>query len=70
VVCCTKSVRPILVIGLTGFGGTGLTGLCLELALVQEEHAYVQAEFLYALVVCALCLSIVLSWICRVVALA
>jgi hypothetical protein len=26
VVCCTKSVRPILVTGLTGIGGTGLTG--------------------------------------------
>jgi hypothetical protein len=40
------------------------------LALVQGEFAYVQGELLYALVVCALCLSMVLSRICRVVALA
>jgi hypothetical protein len=32
--------------------------------------AYVQGELLYALVVCALCLSMVLSRMCRVVALA
>jgi hypothetical protein len=57
-------------IGLTGFGGTGLTGLCPGLALVQGEHAYVQGELLYALVVCGLCLSIVLSGMCRAVALA
>jgi hypothetical protein len=56
--------------GQTGFGGTGLTGLCPELALVQGEYAYVQGELLYALVVCALCLSIVLSRMCRVVTLA
>jgi hypothetical protein len=34
--------------------------LCPELALVQGEFAYVQGELLYALVVCALCLSMVL----------
>jgi hypothetical protein len=52
------------------FGGTDLTGLCPGLALVQGELAYVQGEFLYALVVCALCLSMVLSRMCQVVALA
>jgi hypothetical protein len=57
-------------IGLTGFGGTGVTGLCPGLALVQGELAYVQGELLYALVVCALCLSMVLSRMCRAVALA
>jgi hypothetical protein len=57
-------------IGLTGFGGTGLTGLCLELAPVRGELAYVQGELLSALVVCALCLSMVLCRMCRVVALA
>jgi hypothetical protein len=30
--------------GLTGFGGTGLTGLCPGLALVQGEHSYVQGS--------------------------
>jgi hypothetical protein len=30
----------------------------------------VQGKLLYALVVCALCLSMVLSWMCRVIALA
>jgi hypothetical protein len=39
--------------------GTGLTGLCPELALDQGELAYVQGELLCALVVCALCLSMV-----------
>jgi hypothetical protein len=39
--------------------GTGLTGLCPELALDQGELAYVQGELLCALVVCALCLSTV-----------
>jgi hypothetical protein len=50
--------------------GTGLTGLCPELALVQGEFAYVQGELLLALVVCALCLSMVLSRMCRAAALA
>jgi hypothetical protein len=49
--------------------GTGLTGLCLELVLVQEELSYVKGELLCALVVCALCLSMVLSRMCRAVAL-
>jgi hypothetical protein len=39
--------------------GTGLTGLCPGLALVQGEHAYVQGELLFALLVCALFLSMV-----------
>jgi hypothetical protein len=39
--------------------GTGLIGLCPGLALVQGEFAYVLGELMYALVVCALCLSIV-----------
>jgi hypothetical protein len=76
VVACTKSFLPILVTGLTGFGGTGLTGFgnrpdrfCPELALVQGEYAYVQGV-LYALVVCALYLSIVLSQMCQAAALA
>jgi hypothetical protein len=43
--------------------GTGLTGLCPELALVQ-------GELLFALVVCALCLSMVWSRMCRAVSLA
>jgi hypothetical protein len=56
VVCCTKAVWPVL--------ATGLTGLCPELALVQGEYAYVHGELVYALVVCALCLSIVcLGWV-------
>jgi hypothetical protein len=56
-------------IGLTGFGnrpdrfvprvGTCSGGVCI----CAGEH-------LYALVVCALCLSMVLSWMCRAVALA
>jgi hypothetical protein len=50
--------------------GTGLTGLWPGLALVQGELAYVQGELLFALVVCALRLSKVLSWMCRAVALA
>jgi hypothetical protein len=50
--------------------GTGPTGLCLGLALAQGELAYVQGELLCALVVCALCLSMVLSQMCRAVALA
>jgi hypothetical protein len=37
--------------------GTGLTGLCLVLALDQGELAYVQGELLCAFVVCALFLS-------------
>jgi hypothetical protein len=41
-----------------------------ECALVQGEYAYVQGELLYALVVCALCLSIVLPRMCQAVALA
>jgi hypothetical protein len=72
-----KSAWPVLETGLTGFGGTGLTGygnrsdgLCPVLALVQGELAYVQGELLCALVVCALCLSMVLSRMCRAVALA
>jgi hypothetical protein len=84
VVCCTKSVSPILVTGLTNFGnrldrfgGTGLTGFgnqpdrfVPESALVQGEYAYVQGELLYALVVCAFSLSMVLSRMCRAVSLA
>jgi hypothetical protein len=64
-------------IGLTGFGRTGLTGFgnrpdrfVPSLALVQGEHAYVQGELLFTLVVWALCLSMVLSQMCRAVALA
>jgi hypothetical protein len=40
------------------------------LALVQGKYAYVQGELFYALVVFALCLSIVLSRMCRAFALA
>jgi hypothetical protein len=56
-------------IGLTGFGNwpdrfVPRVGTC------SGEFAYVQGELLYALVVCALCLSMVLSQMCRAVALA
>jgi hypothetical protein len=64
-------------IGLTGFGGTGLTGFgnqpdrfVLRVGTCSGELAYVQGELLFALVVCALCLSMVLSRTCRAVALA
>jgi hypothetical protein len=53
--------------GLTGFGNR-LDRFVTKLALVQGEFAYVQGELLYALVVCALCLSMVLSQMCRAVA--
>jgi hypothetical protein len=52
------------------FGGTGLTSLgnlfdrYLVLAHVQGECAYVQGELLYALVVCAPCLSLFLTRLC------
>jgi hypothetical protein len=45
-----------------------------ECALAQGGLAYVQGSSLwccsFGLVVCALCLSMVLSWMCRAVALA
>jgi hypothetical protein len=47
-----------------------MTSLCPGLALVHGEFAYVQGELLYALVVCAFYLSMVLSRMCRAVALA
>jgi hypothetical protein len=62
--------KPVLVESVSPFLGTGLTGLCPELALVQGELAYVQGELLFSLVVCVLCLSMVLSRMCRAVALA
>jgi hypothetical protein len=34
-------MKSVLGTGLTGFGGTGLTGLCPGLELVQGELAYV-----------------------------
>jgi hypothetical protein len=54
-----KPIWPVLVEPAWPVMGTGLTGLCLELALDQGELAYVQGELLCALVVCALCLSMV-----------
>jgi hypothetical protein len=71
-------------VGLTDFGnrpdrfsGTGLASFGNRpdrfvpvLALVQGECAYVQGEHLFVRVVCALCLSIVLSRMCRAIALA
>jgi hypothetical protein len=62
--------KPVLVESVSPFLGTGLTGLCPELALVQGELAYVQGELLFSLVVCVLCLSMVSSRMCRAVALA
>jgi hypothetical protein len=69
VVCCVKSVWPILVIGLTDFGnwsdrfvpsvGTCSGGVCI-----------CAGELLYALVVCALSLSLFLTRLCQAVALA
>jgi hypothetical protein len=70
-------------IGLTGFGnrsdrfgGTGLTGygnrsdrFVPRVGTCSGELAYVHGELLCSLVVCALCLSMVLSRMCRAVAL-
>jgi hypothetical protein len=80
---CIASLEPIprakgefvhffCIFGFWGCGlcEIGLTGLCPGLALVQGELAYVQGELLCALLVCALCLSMVLSRMCRAVALA
>jgi hypothetical protein len=64
-------------IGLTGFGGTGLTGFGNQpdrfvprVGTCSGEFAYVQGELLYALVVCAFFMSMVLSRMCRAVAFA
>jgi hypothetical protein len=77
VVCCTKLVLPILVTGLTGFGGTGLTDIgnwpdrfVPRVGTCSGGACICTGGLVYALVVCALCLSIVLSRMCQAVALA
>jgi hypothetical protein len=67
----------VLGTGLTGFGGTGLTGFwnwpdrfVPRFGTCSGGHAYVQGELLFALVVCALCFSMVLSRMCRAIVLA
>jgi hypothetical protein len=64
-------------IGLTGFGGTGLTGygnrpdrFVPRVGTCPGGACICAGELLCALVVCALCLSMVLSRMCRAVALA
>jgi hypothetical protein len=66
VVSCTKLVWPILVTGLTGSGGTGLTGFgnrsgrfVPRVGTCSMGVCICAGGLLYALVVCALCFSII-----------